>query len=260
MSGNIQGSVVSQETAALLREYASRYETADFLNGDPSWFMHQVEPVADRVMLAFLASSLSYGSRAQFFPKIQYMLDSSHGRVEEWVRSGDFAADIPDDSSRCYYRLYTFGRVHQFLAALRQMLHDYGSLTGFVRQSAPDGRCITAVSALTSYFSSRGIEGIIPKNTQSSCQRVCMFMRWMVRSGSPVDLGVWEDLIDRRTLIMPMDTHVVQQSMRLGLLKSSSASMSAALRLTSAMSEVFPDDPLKGDFALFGYGVNNKLQ
>ena len=85
-------------------------------------------------------------------------------------------------------------------------------------------------------------------------------MRWMVRSGSPVDLGVWEDLIDRRTLIMPMDTHVVQQSMRLGLLKSSSASMSAALRLTSAMSEVFPDDPLKGDFALFGYGVNNKLQ
>ena len=83
-------------------------------------------------------------------------------------------------------------------------------------------------------------------------------MRWMVRGGSPVDLGVWEDIIDRRTLIMPMDTHVVQQSVRLGLLKSSSASMSSALRLTSAMSEVFPDDPLKGDFALFGYGVNNK--
>ena len=34
------------------------------------------------------------------------------------------------------------------------------------------------------------------------------------------------------------------------------ASMSAACRLTEAMAQVFPDDPLKGDFALFGYGVD----
>lgn len=249
--------VVSADTAALLRSYAERYETADFLQGDPSWFMHQVERDADRITLAFLASSLSYGSRKQFFPKIQYMLDCSKGNVDEWVRSGAFAADIPDDPSRCYYRLYTFSIVHRFLAALREMMLQYGSLTEYVRQTS-DGTCLSAVSAITSWFSARGIEGIIPKNTQSSCKRVCMFMRWMVRSGSPVDIGVWSDIIDRCTLIMPMDTHVVQQSLRLGLLSSSSASMSAALRLTAAMSEVFPDDPLKGDFALFGYGVNQR--
>ena len=34
------------------------------------------------------------------------------------------------------------------------------------------------------------------------------------------------------------------------------ASMAAAVRLTAAMAEVFPDDPLKGDFALFGHGLN----
>jgi hypothetical protein len=33
--------------------------------------------------------------------------------------------------------------------------------------------------------------------------------------------------------------------------------MSAARRLTAALAEVFPGDPLRGDFALFGYGVNN---
>jgi hypothetical protein len=44
--------------------------------------------------------------------------------------------------------------------------------------------------------------------------------------------------------------------MRLGLLESASASMNAARRLTVTLAEVFPDDPLKGDFALFGYGVN----
>ena len=85
-----------------------------------------------------------------------------------------------------------------------------------------------------------------------------MFMRWMVRDSSPVDLGLWTRFIDKRTLIMPLDTHVVQQSQRLGLLRSRTASMSAARRLTQAMLEVFPADSLKGDFALFGYGVNKE--
>ena len=90
----------------------------------------------------------------------------------------------------------------------------------------------------------------------ASCKRLNMFLRWMVRSGSPVDLGLWADIIDRRTLIMPLDTHVVQEALRLGLLKSRTASMATARRLTDAMLEVFPDDPLRGDFALFGLGVD----
>ena len=75
--------IVADETAELLRTYAERYETSDFIIGDPSWFMHQVESAEDRIALAFLASALSYGSRKQFFPKIQYMLDCSQGRVDE---------------------------------------------------------------------------------------------------------------------------------------------------------------------------------
>lgn len=85
-----------------------------------------------------------------------------------------------------------------------------------------------------------------------------MFLRWMVRDGSPVDLGLWSDFMDRRTLIMPLDTHVVQESLRMGLLKSRTASMGTARRLTDAMLEIFPDDPLKGDFALFGLGVDEE--
>ena len=82
-----------------------------------------------------------------------------------------------------------------------------------------------------------------------------MWLRGMVRDGSEVDLGLWSTVIDKRTLIMPLDTHVVQQAMSLGLLSSHTASMASALRLTALMRRVFPDDPLKGDFALFGAGV-----
>ena len=88
-----------------------------------------------------------------------------------------------------------------------------------------------------------------------------MFLRWMVRDNSPVDLGLWSGLIDKRSLIMPLDTHVLTEASRLGLLSirasAPSATMSAARRLTATLATVFPDDPLKGDFALFGYGVNH---
>jgi uncharacterized protein (TIGR02757 family) len=83
-----------------------------------------------------------------------------------------------------------------------------------------------------------------------------MFLRWMVRTDSPVDLGLWADFIDRRTLVIPLDTHVVQEARRLGLLTSACTSMSVARRLTAKLAEVFPDDPCRGDFALFGYGVD----
>lgn len=79
----------------------------------------------------------------------------------------------------------------------------------------------------------------------------------MVRDNSPVDLGLWTDFIDKRTLVMPLDTHVVTQSQRLGLIACKNTSMRVAQKLTATLTQIFPDDPLKGDFALFGYGVNN---
>lgn len=84
-----------------------------------------------------------------------------------------------------------------------------------------------------------------------------MFLRWMVRTDSPVDLGIWADIISRQTLIIPMDTHVVQEAIRLGLLTSKTTSMNNAIRLSKSLAEIFPDDPVRGDFALFGLGVDN---
>ena len=64
-----------------LRALACKYEKKEFLDGDPSWFMHQVEGDANKELLAFVASALSYGSRAQFLPKIRYVLECSGGDI-----------------------------------------------------------------------------------------------------------------------------------------------------------------------------------
>ena len=305
-------SSVSCDVAALLREYAERYETADFIVGDPSWFMHQVSSDADREVMAFLAAGLSYGSRAQFLPKIQSLLDSAEGQPDAWVRDGAYRDCFFEGDPACFYRLYTRGDMFCFLELLRALLGRYGSLGGYLREvlvadgalpsrlraaepsaclpsrlraagladremvgfaqepSAPpscrtdlaadgalsQGRKASALAAVEALCRHFGTSAVVPKDASSACKRLCMFLRWMVRDSSPVDLGLWADFMDKRSLIVPLDTHVLTEASALGLIHSRNASMSSALRLTSTLATIFPDDPLKGDFALFGYGVN----
>ena len=237
-----------------LAEYADLYETADFLDGDPSWFMHQVCGEQNKEAMAFVASCLSFGSRAQFMPKIQWLRERADDDIAGWLAGGGFEKDLPSDSQKCFYRFFTSATRNSFLRAYRRLMDEHGSLGDYVKSNG-GGSGHGAVAAICRYFSANGGGAVVPKDMHSACKRVCMFLRWMVRSGSPVDLGLWSDFIDRKTLIIPLDTHVVRQSRRLGLLASSCASMCAARRLSASLAEVFPDDPLRGDFALFGYGV-----
>ena len=240
----------------LLRRYADRYETPAFLEGDPSCFMHQVEGDANREATAFVASCLSFGSRSLFLPKIRRLLDCAEGDVDGWIRKGLFARHLPCGSAECFYRFFTHGHMHGFLSSYRALMDACGTLGEYVWGEA-GGDGFKAVQAICRRFGSSCDAAVVPKDAQSACKRVCMFLRWMVRSGSPVDIGLWSGAIDRRSLVMPLDTHVVRQAVRLGLLPRAVASMSAARRLTAALAEVFPDDPLRGDFALFGYGVDH---
>ena len=83
-----------------------------------------------------------------------------------------------------------------------------------------------------------------------------MFLRWMIRKGE-VDLGIW-NFIQPSNLIIPLDTHVERLSIETGLIKSSNGDFKTALEITNALKNFDTQDPIKYDFALFGYGVNNK--
>ncbi len=253
--------MIGEETRELLKCLADRYETAEFIVGDPSWWMHQVSGSRNQEATAFVASGLSYGSRSQFMPKIGQLLEWADGDMDRWLREGGYRRHFAEGGKDCFYRLYNEGTMRAFLDAYRAMLVEYGSmgeyLSSFNSSFHTPHSSFNDVEVICRWFAEHGSSAVVPKDATSACKRVCMFLRWMVRDGSPVDLGLWKDLIDKRTLIMPMDTHVVSEAMKLKLLNSRCASMSAARRLTDAMLEVFPDDPLKSDFALFGYGVSN---
>jgi len=240
-----------------IRDLAKRYETRDFIDADPSQFMHKVKGGRNQETIAFIAQSISYGSRKQFLPKIQALLDASKGEPFDWMRNGGFREIVADDD-HCFYRLYTCKAMRSFLEAFSLLINEYGSLRNFVEQHTQKGDCMSALDAICNWFSKHDSYHILPRNTNSACKRLCMFMRWMTRDNSPVDIGIWSDIIRKDTLIMPLDTHVMQQARRLGLITSNTTSMSTAKKLTQRMKEIFPDDPLLGDFALFGYGVDEE--
>lgn len=80
--------------------------------------------------------------------------------------------------------------------------------------------------------------------------------RWLVRDDGKVDLGVWKHT-DRRNLIIPLDVHVYDEAMALGLTTRRQKDIVTATEITDSFREIFPDDPCLGDFALFGYGITH---
>lgn len=75
-----------------------------------------------------------------------------------------------------------------------------------------------------------------------------------------MDLGLWT-WADKRDLLIPLDTHVLTEAKRLGLLlKNDPPTMKTCQKLTNLMKEAFPLDPARADFALFGSGVGSKAK
>ena len=116
---------------------------------------------------------------------------------------------------------------------------------------------------VTDYFYSRaknagqGFYFMIPNpRNGGAMKRMCMFLRWMVRKG-PVDFGIW-DFMPASELLIPLDVHVARISREMGLLTRTSNDFKAVLELTENLRKFDPEDPAKYDFAMFGYGVNNK--
>jgi len=109
---------------------------------------------------------------------------------------------------------------------------------------------------------SRGYDflvGSLPKKQSGigTYKRYMMYLRWMVRKDN-LDLGLWSK-IDKKDLLLPLDTHTFKVSQRLGLLKRKTYDMKATLEITKRLRRFDKADPIKYDFALYRLG-QEKLQ
>ncbi len=107
-------------------------------------------------------------------------------------------------------------------------------------------------------FPRRTIKHVSSPLQKSTCKRLNMFLRWMVRDDNKgVDFGIWKR-IKPNQLICPCDVHVDRVARRLGLISRKQTDWQTALELTENLRKLDVNDPVKYDFALFGLGVEEK--
>ena len=146
---------MTNETKSLLRLYAEKFETPSFIENDPSQFMHQVRGAKNKEATAFVASSLSFGSRAQFIEKIKWIIERADNDVDNWIRSGKFKNDFHQGNDKCFYRFFTHSTMYAFLCRYKSIMDDYGSLGNFVKRNCSND-ALEAVAKICQYFNDGG--------------------------------------------------------------------------------------------------------
>jgi uncharacterized protein (TIGR02757 family) len=108
-------------------------------------------------------------------------------------------------------------------------------------------------------FPNRTKKHISSPSQKSTCKRLNMFLRWMVRKDDcGVDFGIWNH-IKPSELIIPCDLHVDRVARKLNLITRKQTDWQTAVELTERLREFDPVDPVKYDFALFALGIEEKF-
>ncbi|MBP3772208.1 MAG: TIGR02757 family protein [Treponema sp.] len=252
---------MSAELFEKLISLAQKYESADFLKKDPSQFMHRYSSVREIEAVAFIAANLAFGRREQILSHVELILEQAGASPVDWILSKKYAAFFPLNE-KSFYRMYTNRDMCLFFDGMRSILERSATIGGFFKEkwqktgmagNFENGRRIFLHQIIADSFAPEC--KLLPHSRDSAAKKVNMLLRWLVRDNSPVDLGLWK-WFSKKDLLMPLDTHVMRQANELALISSKSANLRTALELTKKVAEVFPDDPVKADFALFGLGVS----
>ncbi len=95
-------------------------------------------------------------------------------------------------------------------------------------------------------------------NEKSAHKRYCMFLRWMVRKEAP-DLGLYKQ-IKPSELVFPLDTHINRLVEILGVSVRKTPDYKKAREVTDFFQRIYPEDPLRMDFALCRLGILRKCK
>lgn len=190
--------------------------------------------LADVEISALLSAHLAWGRRAMIVRDCDRMFAEMDWRPYDYVMNGEYRHE---DAS--LHRTIKWSEFAGICSRLREIYERRDSLEGL---SDTDFRC--------RIFGQK-------EDRKAPNKKISMMRRWLVRDDGKVDLGVWKKS-DKTSLILPLDVHVYNQAAALGMTGRKQKDIVTAHEITDAFREIWPDDPCKGDFALFGYGVTHQ--
>ncbi len=247
-----------------LDKYALEYETKDFIKDDPVQFVHRYKNKEDIEIAGFIASMFAYGKREVFIEKLNHIFNLTGSNILEYVKSFD---KNDNNIKNCDYRFSKDCDLIEIFKILNMLYSENETLESLFKYSYGNKKEIWDMfQGAVDYFYARvdknnitrGFYHLLPNpEKKSALKRLNMLLRWFVRK-SEVDIGIWK-FIDKSELLIPLDTHVAKISRLLGLLKRNDNAYESVIELTNNLKMFDSKDPVKYDFALFGYGVNNKI-
>lgn len=261
-------------TKSELDKLAQKYETKEFFYDDPIGIPNRFENKKDKEIAGFISSLVAYGRREVFIKKLKQLLEIAQNEPYNFItnfepkilRNFNYRFGKPDDFAQIFNILKDLYNSGSSLEELFKYGYEntHHPSFGHPLQQGARNKNFNMFIPVTDYFYSRakdntatGFKFMIPDARKGSAmKRMCMYLRWMVRKGT-VDFGIW-DFMPASELLIPLDTHVARISREMGLLTRNTNDFQAVVELTENLKKFDSQDPIKYDFAIFGYGVNNK--
>lgn len=243
---------MNQKLAEQLRTWAKHYNNSElFLQNDPIQVPNRYRNgrIQDLEISAFLTAYLSFGNRKQIVKTALRLDEIMCHSPYCYVRSRQWQKNFSETDQSSFYRTIS----HKDMYTLFSRLYDVYTLCETMENAILSSSKAKPAESHRPFHNLCHLFGVSDKSPQ---KKLNMFLRWMIRTDGIVDFGAWH-AFSPKDLIIPLDTHVAQMACKLGLVASKNYSLRTALSITAALAEVFPNDPCLGDFALFGYGVEN---
>lgn len=188
----------------------------------------------DVEIAAVIAAHLAWGRRAMIVRDIRRAMDEMSWKPFDYVKRGNY--------KDCGESLHRTVKWCEF-ASICSNLSRFYAHNATLEALAPD-------EFRTQIYGQKS-------NPKMANKKIHMLRRWMIRNDGKVDIGIWKNA-SPEDLIIPLDVHVHNSALRLGITKRNSADFTTAQEITEFLKKCFPHDPVKGDFALFAYSIESQ--
>lgn len=253
---------IDQELKAFLDEKVLEYNVPAFVEADPVSIPHRYSLKEDIEIAAFLAATISWGSRSVIVQNGHRMLDLLGESPYDFVMGHDEAR--LEKLAGFVHRTFNGVDFQYFIRGLRHIYTRHGGLEGVFSRHAAADTLQPAISSFKHLFfeiphPARTAKHVSDPLAGSSAKRINMMLRWLVRDDRcGVDLGIWKNIRPAQ-LSCPLDVHSGNVARKFGLLQRRQNDARAVAELDRVLRQLDPADPVKYDFALFGLGVFEKF-
>ena len=245
----------------------AQYNQPGFIANDPISIPHLFTKKQDIEIMGFWAATLAWGQRVTIINKCKELIALMDGAPYDFIINHEEV----DLKKLLHFKHRTFNDIDTlyFISFFRYHYEHHESLEDAFIPPNPlkgelNGVVENCLNHFRRYFFSlpdfphRTQKHVSSPSQKSTCKRLNMFLRWMVRKDdNGVDFGIWNQ-IKSSDLIMPCDLHVDRVARKLKLINRKQTDWQTAIELTERLREFDPADPVKYDFALFGLGIEER--